>query len=99
MPTIDPKLQLLVRPYFKADDHIRADAFLIRDLGITGSDYLALISDVEREFDVDLTKFLIGPEGKSISPGCIPKLLGFPDVPVFRDVSICEMQEFLNELR
>lgn len=92
---ISPALEALMRPYF-GSDRVNSAARLIDDLGITGSDYLDLIADIEKTFAIDLTEFLRGPEPQYVSNGCIGWLIGDRKKPVLRDVSIREIDDYLR---
>ena len=93
--TLDPKLRRLIEPYFKGQATANLDHKLIGDLGVTGSDYLDFIGDVEKTFRIDLTDFLTGPSPEYVPRGCIGTLLGRPPKPILRDVSIRDLANYL----
>ena len=92
---ISPSLEALMRPYFD-NNKIDPSACLIEDLRITGSDYLDIIADIENRFTVDLTDFLVGPEPQHVSNGWVGWLVGNRRKPIFRDVSIREIHDYLT---
>lgn len=93
---IADRLQSLVQPYFGRKSAVDFDAKLAADLGITGSDYLELVADIEQTFEVDLHDFLIGPDPEYVSTGFVGWIAGEPNKPIYRDVSIGEILEFLQ---
>jgi acyl carrier protein len=90
------RFRSIIQPYFGKHATIDLDAKLVGDLRITGSDYLDLVTDLEKEFETDLSEFLIGPEPKYISTGLIGWLIGQPKKSVFRDVLLRDLQTFLQ---
>jgi len=93
---IADRLQLIVQPYFGRGSIVDFSAKLMADLGITGSDYLELVADLKRVFEVDLDAFLMGPDPQYVSTGLVGWIAGEPNKPVYRDVSIEEILEFLQ---
>ena len=93
---IADRLRLLVQPYFGRGSAVDFNARLAADLGITGSDYLELVADLERTFEVDLHDFLIGPDPQYASTGLAGWIAGEPKKPVYRDVSVGEVLAFLQ---
>lgn len=98
MPMSDqllPQLEILMHPYFTKRGRVDPDARLVEDLNITGHDFFDLMSDIEQSFEVDLTEFFIGPDPQYVSTGWLGWFVGERHKPVFRDVSIREINEFL----
>ncbi|HET9336966.1 MAG TPA: hypothetical protein VFO12_11250 [Sphingomicrobium sp.] len=93
---LDPKLEQLVWPYFGEARPVCPSAYLVADLGVTGSDYLDFVGDVEKTFRVDLEPFLIGDDPKYVSAGLAGMLTGERRKPVFRDFTIAELNDFLS---
>lgn len=93
---IADRLRLLVQPYFGRGSPVDLNAKLAADLGITGSDFLELVADLERTFEVDLDDFLFGPDPQYASTGLTGWMAGEPRKPVYRDVSVGEVLEFLQ---
>lgn len=93
---IKDRLRSLVQPYFGRDSAVNLEARFSRDLGITGSDYLDLVADVERTFSVNLHDFLVGPKPEHVSTGLAGWIAGEPTKPVYRDVSIKEVLSFIQ---
>ena len=93
---IADRLQVLVQPYFGRGSVVDLNARLAGDLGSTGSDYLELVTDLERTFEVDLHDFLIGPDPQYASTGLAGLIVGEPKKPVYRDVTVGEVLEFLQ---
>lgn len=95
---LDERLSALLAPYFSDKPTIDPTAFLIEDLGVTGSDYLDFVHDVEQVFDVDLTSFLIGPNPQFVSRNWLQRLLRHPPKPVFRDFKVQELANHLAQI-
>ena len=93
---INPELKKLMNPYFGPEE-VDPSAYVIADLGITSSDYLDLVNDIEKIFSVDLTSFLIGPNPKYMSMGLIGRLVGERNKVTYRDFTIEELNLFLIE--
>lgn len=94
---VHPQLLALLKPYVKSADALTLETNIIRDLGVTGSDYLAFIEDLEKKFGIDFTDFLIGESPHYVSTGIAGFLLGQRKKPVFRDVSLKELNDFVSE--
>lgn len=90
-------LQLLglLKPYVTSAVPLTLETRIVRDLGVTGSDYLDFVSDVEKVFKIDLTDFLIGKSPQYVSMGIAGILLGQQKKPIFRDVTVKELNEFV----
>lgn len=90
------RLRSLFQPHFGRARAVDLDARVAADLGIRGSDYLELKADLESTFQVDLHDFLVGPDPEYVSTGFIGWLAGEPRKPVYRDVSVREILDFLE---
>lgn len=95
-PRLSERLESIVRPYLGREARVDLRARVIHDLGISGSDYFDLIEDVEREFEVDLTDFLVGPTPEYLPRGLLAWLLRMPRKPIYSDVSLEEIRGFLK---
>lgn len=93
---IADRLRSLFQQYFGRAQAVDLESTLAGDIGITGSDYLDLVADLESTFEVDLHDFLIGPDPEYVSTGLAGWIAGEPRKPVYRDVSIREILEFLQ---
>lgn len=96
---IEPKLYQLLKPYENKYRNITLKSFIIKDLGVNGTDYLDLMEDIEREFELDLTEFVIGENPEYVSNGLIGYIIGKKKSPVFRDFSVEEINNLLKKYR
>lgn len=95
--TIHPELLALLQPYVTPKTLLTLETKIVRDLNVTGSDYLDFIADVEKVFGVDLTDFLIGESPQYVSTGLAGLLLGQRKKPVFRDITVKELNNLIAE--
>ena len=93
---LHPRLLGLLKPYLAKGNFLRDNTMIVEDLGVTGSDFLDLVNDIEQEFSVSMHEFLIGDDPQYISTGLIGWLLGMGKKPVYRDVTVGEINEFLR---
>ena len=91
-----PRLRNIMSPYLTPDQWNADELMIISDLKITGTDYFDLVEDIEREFEVDLSSFLIGENPSFASTGLAGWLTGKSKIPIYRDWSIKEMNTFLS---
>lgn len=95
--TLDPRLQYLVQPYLGKNTELSTSLYLVADLAVTGRDYLDFVRDVESLFKVDLHSFLVGPNPQYVSTGLAGYITGDHRKPVYRDFTIAELNQFLND--